>query len=337
MFSKYTNWKEPMITEEIKDMEAVWKMRDRNIRFYFEKIFEPSLELLRRKTSSDRITGRFFTTLGQDKYKALLLPVGFTIPPLVLMTALFKPEKAHLVFSPEGYSKKRADLVGYIQQYCPNTTVTEKRISGEIFAMLEEVQGWCKDMLKTAGYKETQLAIDLTGGKKTMIVGAQRAAEYLGISTFYLDVDYDENGEYATPGTESLISNEAIIDQNLVFVIMPFSSEFDRIYQQGIKEPISGLGLNCMRVDEDIYLDGIMKRIRELIAKANLIVAEISYSNPNVMYELGLAHAMNKKVIILSKSIDSVPFDLRHIPIVVYGSNIEDLKVKLTKYIKELK
>lgn len=333
--SKYTTWKEPTISREIKDMEDVWKMKDRDIRFYFEKIFEPSLERLRRKTSSNLRS--FFTPAGQDKYKAILLPVGFTIPPLVLMAALFKPERAHLVFSPEGYSKKRADLVEYIKRYCPDTTVTEQRISGETSVMLEEVQGWCKEMLETAGYKEHQLAVDLTGGKKTMIVGAQKAAEYLGISTFYLDVDYDENGEYAIPGTEVLISNEAIIDQNLVFVIMPFSPEFDEIYRQGIKEPISRLGLNCMRVDEDIYLGGIMKRIKELIARANLVVAEISYSNPNVMYELGLVHAMNKKVIILSKSMDSVPFDLRHIHIVVYGSNIEDLKDKLTKYVKELK
>ena len=336
--SKYTTWKEPTIIQEIKDLVAIWELKDRDIHFYFEKIFEPSLELLRRKASSDRVTGRVFShPERQSQYKALLLPVGFTILPLVTMTALFDPQRVHLVFSPEAFSKKRADLINYIKRYCPNVELTDKKIPGKASAILEEVQRWHDDTLNTYGYKKSQLAIDLTGGKKTMILGARKAAEYLGISTFYLDVEYDENGEYAIPGTEFLISDEVVTDQDLIFVIMPFSSEFDETYQKGIKAPISELGLNCMRVDEDIYLEGIMSRIRKLIANANMIVAEISYGNPNVMYELGIAHATNKKVIILSRSIDSVPSDLRHLPIVIYGSDIKLLRSKLVKYIKNLR
>lgn len=335
---KYNTWKESTIIQEIEDLIAIWESRDRDIYFYFEKIFEPCLELLRRKASSDRVTGRLFSyPERQSQYKALFLPVGFTIVPLVTMAVLFNPQRVHLVFSPEAYSKKRADLIKYIKQYCPNVEVTDKKIPSEASAMLKEVQHWHDDTLNTYGYKKSQLAIDLTGGKKTMILGARKAAEYLGISTFYLDVEYDENGEYAIPGTESLISEEVVTDQDLIFVIIPFSSEFDEIYQKGIKAPISELGLNCMRVDEDIYLEGIMSRIRKLIASANIIVAEISYGNPNVMYELGIAHATNKKVIILSRSMDSVPSDLRHIPIVIYGSDIKLLRSKLVKYIEKLR
>lgn len=62
--------------------------------------------------------------------------------------------------------------------------------------------------------------------------------------------------------------------------------------------------------------------------------------NPNVFYELGLAHAISKPVILISKSIDDVPFDLRSIRVLVYDKDHPDwgnkLRLSLTKAIKEV-
>jgi hypothetical protein len=40
--------------------------------------------------------------------------------------------------------------------------------------------------------------------------------------------------------------------------------------------------------------------------------------NPNVFYELGLAHALEKPVVLVSSNQDDVPFDLRHIRVILY-------------------
>ena len=49
-----------------------------------------------------------------------------------------------------------------------------------------------------------------------------------------------------------------------------------------------------------------------------MLVAELTTKNPNVFYELGLAHALRKPVVLVSSNEEDVPFDLRHIRVIVY-------------------
>jgi hypothetical protein len=51
---------------------------------------------------------------------------------------------------------------------------------------------------------------------------------------------------------------------------------------------------------------------------AKVLVAELTSRNPNVFYELGLAHALNKPVVLVSRTQDDVPFDLQHIRVIYY-------------------
>jgi len=55
----------------------------------------------------------------------------------------------------------------------------------------------------------------------------------------------------------------------------------------------------------------IMQQIWVYILNARVLIAELTGKNPNVFYELGLAHAQGKDVILLTQSINDVPFDLR--------------------------
>jgi hypothetical protein len=54
------------------------------------------------------------------------------------------------------------------------------------------------------------------------------------------------------------------------------------------------------------------------ITGAKVLVAELTGRNPNVFYELGLAHALNKPVVLISSNQDDVPFDLQHIRVIYY-------------------
>lgn len=55
-----------------------------------------------------------------------------------------------------------------------------------------------------------------------------------------------------------------------------------------------------------------MDDITASIRKAHLIIADLTGRNPNVFYEVGIAHALNKKVLLMAQSIEDVPLDLRH-------------------------
>ncbi len=117
------------------------------------------------------------------------------------------------------------------------------------------------------------------------------------------------------------------------FVLMPFSSEFDDFYNYGIKESCKAAGAYCERVDEQIYQDTILSRIYNQISKADVIIADMTGRNPNVFYEVGYAHALNKPTILLTQTGEDIPFDLKHFPHIIYEKKIGIIREHLTKRI----
>lgn len=121
------------------------------------------------------------------------------------------------------------------------------------------------------------------------------------------------------------------------FVLMPFDSAFDDIYKLGIKETCENLDVYCERVDEQIYDEKILDRIYNQINKADIVIADMTGKNPNVFYETGYAHALNKKVILLTQKADDIPFDLKHYHHIVYDGKIIKLKEELAKRVAWIK
>ncbi|MHC5537595.1 hypothetical protein ACYOEI_05115 [Singulisphaera rosea] len=119
-----------------------------------------------------------------------------------------------------------------------------------------------------------------------------------------------------------------------VFVLMPFKAAFNDIYKLGIKEACKGAGAYCERVDEQVHEGTILDRIYNQINKADLIVADLTESNPNVFYETGYAHALGKPTILLIQEADKIPFDLKQYPFLIYEGNIEKLKNQLRSRVK---
>jgi len=107
------------------------------------------------------------------------------------------------------------------------------------------------------------------------------------------------------------------------FVLMPFEDAFDDIYQLGIKDACSDAGAYCERVDEQIFQETILDRIYNQIAKADIIVADMTGRNANVFYEVGYAHALGKTTLLLTQSADDIPFDLKHFPHIVDAALIK--------------
>lgn len=117
--------------------------------------------------------------------------------------------------------------------------------------------------------------------------------------------------------------------KSFVFVLMPFDNNFRDVYEVGIKQACKDAGAYCERVDEQIFVVNILERVYNQISKADVIVAEMTGRNPNVFYEVGYAHALNKQVILLTRDADDIPFDLQHYPHIVYGNSITTLKSQL--------
>ena len=121
--------------------------------------------------------------------------------------------------------------------------------------------------------------------------------------------------------------------------ILPFrEAEFPQsIYFDVIKLLVEDeFKISCYRVDEDLLPDRIDNKIYTYMLRAAFIVAEVTTRNPNVMYELGLAHMLEKDCIILTQKPPSeVPFDINRKSAEPY-ENDNQLRIYLRKSISAL-
>ncbi|MEX2376138.1 MAG: Hsp70 family protein [Dehalococcoidia bacterium] len=127
------------------------------------------------------------------------------------------------------------------------------------------------------------------------------------------------------------------LDAKLCFVLMPFTSSLEEVYQDHIRPTVEKLGMVCERADEISEADLITRQIWEKINRARFLVADLTGRNANVFYEVGLAHAIGKEVILLTQNIEEVPFDLRAIRCLAYSHTprgARDLEKELTKWIE---
>lgn len=103
------------------------------------------------------------------------------------------------------------------------------------------------------------------------------------------------------------------------FVMMPFVTPIGGYYATIYEPAIKKAGLTPVRADTDIFGTGkIIDQIWSGLKAAKVLVAELTGRNPNVLYELGLAHALHKPVVLVSSNEPDVPFDVRHVRVIYY-------------------
>lgn len=126
---------------------------------------------------------------------------------------------------------------------------------------------------------------------------------------------------------------DSTLPKPFAFVLMPFSKEFDDVYKLGIKPACENAGAYAERVNEQIFQESILQRIYNQIAKADIVISDMTGRNPNVFYETGYAHALGKQVILLTSHSEDIPFDLKHYPHIIYEGRIADLKKDLERHV----
>lgn len=129
---------------------------------------------------------------------------------------------------------------------------------------------------------------------------------------------------------------------NSCFVVMPFHPLFGEQYDKVLRPAIESAGLVCVRGDEIYAKQSIIQDIWESIRHCRLVVAELSGRNPNVMYEIGLAHAIGKPIVLLTRNEADVPFDLLALRYIRYdtsdpfwGTNLQTQITRVLKLILE--
>lgn len=104
------------------------------------------------------------------------------------------------------------------------------------------------------------------------------------------------------------------------FIVMPFGlAESDAVHQV-LRQACQQAGLRPVRGDDLFTPTDILDDIWRGITGAHCVIADITGRNPNVMYELGMAHTLAKPVLILSRRADDIPIDLATRRVILYGT-----------------
>ena len=122
--------------------------------------------------------------------------------------------------------------------------------------------------------------------------------------------------------------------------LCPFSEPFNSIYEDHVRQAVEAADHTIFRVDEIFGTGPIIDDIWEGIVSSEFVIADVTGKNPNVMYEIGMAHTIGKPVVIITQNIEDVPFDLRHYRCILYDytpRGCKDLEKKISGTLKFLK
>ena len=122
---------------------------------------------------------------------------------------------------------------------------------------------------------------------------------------------------------------------------MPFADKFKEVYGTHMVDVVRRQGLTIGRADDSYSSGPAMLKVWNGIYNASAIISDCTGQNPNVFYEMAIAHAMNKPTILITQNEKDIPFDIKQLDYIFYNTETEkqlnEFRDKLKKAIKDLK
>ena len=132
------------------------------------------------------------------------------------------------------------------------------------------------------------------------------------------------------------------------FVIMPYGGtdpnrvrEFKRVFRYLIQDSIDNYDSKAEVIRQDHTSEGgyIIRNVIDNLATADIVVADLSYNNWNVAYELGMRHVMNKYgTVLICNDQTELPYDIKQMNVIIYPTedwidSAEEISDQITKAI----
>jgi hypothetical protein len=190
------------------------------------------------------------------------------------------------------------------------------------------------DFLKKKDYVDRGILISNSGYTKEAYSTAQ-ASQINLLKIEDLEASASKYGSIPKIVEKSEKARPPRFGKKFVFVLMPFREDYEDLYIYGIRGAVEKTGFVCRRADELEHNSDIIDEILYQIDRAPILIAEMTDKNPNVYYEVGIAHGKKKEVILLAKQGSAIPFDLSGKYFILY-KNIRDLEKKLTRRLKTI-
>jgi hypothetical protein len=120
-----------------------------------------------------------------------------------------------------------------------------------------------------------------------------------------------------------------------VFVAMPFDDRMDDVYHYGILNAVHAAGFLCERADQAAFTGEIMEWVKKRISSADIVIADLTHSNPNVYLEVGYAWGTGRPTVLLVQDPEHLKFDVKGQRCLVY-TKIKQLEQLLARELQAL-
>src|SRR4051812_12511275 len=94
-----------------------------------------------------------------------------------------------------------------------------------------------------------------------------------------------------------------------VVVLLPEGKPFDRVLGEALSPAASEAGANLHRAESEFSSENKLGAICSEIERAELVIADLTARNPNIMYQTGYAHGIGKKLLLIAQHGEDFPFD----------------------------
>lgn len=179
-----------------------------------------------------------------------------------------------------------------------------------------EAKGWKSGQGNVARAREQASKYqDVTGADKALVVLWESERNYLKWGVITLDrllpvlTQYFEQILPSAPR----VSPERTSPERTVFAAMPFDRRYDDTFFVAMTHAAKQVDAACKRVDKEEFSGDIVSEITRLIQDSVAVIADLSESRPNVLFEAGLAHGLKKPTVhICATPLGELPFDVRN-------------------------
>jgi nucleoside 2-deoxyribosyltransferase len=110
---------------------------------------------------------------------------------------------------------------------------------------------------------------------------------------------------------------------------MPFAPPHEEVFEEAVKPACEATGFECLRADYPLKAGSIIEHTIELIFEVDVLLADLSGSNANVFYELGVAHALDKHTIMICEQGAQLPFNVSTYRVIFYKRSVKGIQAEL--------
>lgn len=244
------------------------------------------------------------------KFGLLERPSTGKVKPTELLRRIVRPQKPNDEIEATREGVQQAPVIGDVYKHYRGENLPDKQFlkntAIESYGVPEDKAEFFVQVF-TQTLEDAKLLEDVGDGKQRV-----------------LDVMYSPSTPPGASGEnlKKLSKGVSVQATDTCFVMQPFAAPLGDYYATIYEPAIEKAGLKAVRADDEIFGTGkIIDQIWNGINSARVLVAELTTRNANVFYELGLAHALRKPVILVSSNKQDVPFDIGHVRVIYYDVN----------------